>query len=53
MQVRGSVALVMGSNRGMVESLLAHGADRIYATTRHDSDFDAIVALDRHRVIAH
>ena len=36
----------------MVESLLAHGAGRIYATARHDSDFDAIVALDRHRVIA-
>ena len=40
MQVRGSIALVTGANRGigraLVESLLAHGAERVYATARHE-----------------
>lgn len=56
MQVRGSIALVTGANRGigraLVESLLAHGAERVYATARHEYDFDAIVQLDRNRVVA-
>jgi NAD(P)-dependent dehydrogenase (short-subunit alcohol dehydrogenase family) len=55
MQVRGSIALVTGANRGigraLVESLLAHGATRIYATARQDADFQAISALDRTRVV--
>jgi len=56
MQLRGSIALVTGANRGigraLVESLLAHGAERVYATARHEHDFDAIVQLDRKRVVA-
>ncbi len=56
MQVRGSIALVTGANRGigraLVESLLAHGAARVYATSRHEADLEAIAGLDRQRVVA-
>jgi len=56
MQVRGSIALVTGANRGigraLVESLLAHGAARVYATARHEADLEAIAGLDRQRIVA-
>ena len=55
MQVRGSIALVTGANRGigraLVESLLAHGAARVYATARHEADLEAIAGLDRKRLV--
>jgi len=55
MQVRGSIALVTGANRGigraLVESLLSHGAARVYATARHEADLGAIAGLDRQRVV--
>jgi NAD(P)-dependent dehydrogenase (short-subunit alcohol dehydrogenase family) len=55
MQVRGSIALVTGANRGigraLVESLLAHGATRVYATARHDADLEVIAGLDRKRAV--
>jgi NAD(P)-dependent dehydrogenase (short-subunit alcohol dehydrogenase family) len=55
MQVSGSIALVTGANRGigraLVESLLSHGAARVYATARHDDDLEAIGELDRKRVV--
>ena len=54
MQVRDSVALVTGANRGIgrafVEALLEHGARRVYATARDRSTLGAVVALDPGRV---
>jgi NAD(P)-dependent dehydrogenase (short-subunit alcohol dehydrogenase family) len=48
--------LVTGANRGigraLVESLLAHGAARVYATARHEADLEAIAGLDRQRIVA-
>lgn len=55
MQAKNSVALVTGANRGIgrafVEALLEQGARRVYASARTPSTLDAIVALDRNRVI--
>lgn len=56
MQIRGSIALVTGANRGigraLVESLLAHGAGKVYAAARHESGLEAVLGLDRERVVA-
>lgn len=53
--VRGCVALVTGSNRGVgrgfVEVLLARGAKRVYATGRDPKNLPEIVALDPKRVV--
>lgn len=55
MQIRDSVALVTGANRGIgrafVEALLERGARRVYATARDLASLDALAALDRHRVV--
>jgi NAD(P)-dependent dehydrogenase (short-subunit alcohol dehydrogenase family) len=54
MQIRGSIALVSGANRGigraLVEALLDQGARRVYATGRDLATLDGVVALDRARV---
>jgi NAD(P)-dependent dehydrogenase (short-subunit alcohol dehydrogenase family) len=54
MQIRGSIALVSGANRGigraLVDALLDQGARRVYATGRDLATLDGVVALDRARV---
>ena len=56
MQIKDSVALVTGANRGIgrafVEALLERGASRIYAATRDLSSLDAVVRLDPKRIHA-
>ena len=56
MQVKESVALVTGANRGIgrafVEALLERGASRIYATARHLASLDPVVRLDPERIRA-
>jgi len=56
MQIKDSVALVTGSNRGIgrafVEALLERGASRIYAAARDLSSLDAVVRLDPKRIRA-
>src|SRR4051812_3719310 len=56
MQIKKSVALVTGANRGIgrafVEALLAGGASRVYATARTASTLASVVALDPTRVHA-
>ena len=54
MQIRDSIALVSGANRGigraLVEALLDHGARRVYATARDLTTLEGVAALDRARV---
>ena len=49
--VKGAVALVTGSNRGVgrgfIEVLLARGAKRVYATGRNPKNLAEIAALDK------
>ena len=56
MQIRNSVALITGANRGIgrafVEALLELGARRVYAAARTVSTLDAVVRLDPQRVRA-
>ena len=56
MQIKDSVALVTGANRGIgrayVEALLERGASRIYAAARDVSSLDAVVRLDPKRIRA-
>jgi NAD(P)-dependent dehydrogenase (short-subunit alcohol dehydrogenase family) len=56
MQIKDSVALVTGANRGIgrafVEALLERGASRIYATARDLASLDAVVRLDPKRIRA-
>jgi NAD(P)-dependent dehydrogenase (short-subunit alcohol dehydrogenase family) len=56
MQIKDSVALVTGANRGigraLVDALLERGASRIYAAARDVASLDAIVRLDPTRVRA-
>lgn len=53
--VKGCVALVTGSNRGVglgfVKVLLERGAKRVYATARNPKHFPDLVALDPERVV--
>ena len=54
MQIRNSVALVTGANRGIgrafVEALLERGASRVYAAARDVASLDAVVRLDPTRI---
>ena len=54
MQIKESVALVSGANRGIgrafVEALLERGARRIYAAGRDRASLDAVVRLDPKRI---
>jgi len=56
MQIKDSVALVTGANRGIgrafVEALLERGATRIYAAARDVSSLDTVVRLDPRRIRA-
>ena len=56
MQIKDSVALVTGANRGIgrafVEALLERGASRIYAAGRDLVSLDAVVRLDPMRIRA-
>ena len=56
MEIRDSVALVTGANRGIgagfVAALLERGATRVYATARDPATLAAAVATGRGRVIA-
>jgi NAD(P)-dependent dehydrogenase (short-subunit alcohol dehydrogenase family) len=56
MEIKGSAALVTGSNRGigrsLVEALLDRGATRVYASARNASALESVVALDPRRVRA-
>jgi len=54
MQIKDSVALVTGANRGIgrafVEALLERGASRIYAAARDLATLDAVARLDPTRI---
>ena len=54
MQIKDSVALVTGANRGIgrafVEALLERGATRIYAAARDLASLDPVVRLDPKRI---
>src|SRR5689334_1005438 len=56
MQIKDSVALVTGANRGIgrafVDALLERGASRIYAAARDLASLDAVVRLDPKRIRA-
>jgi NAD(P)-dependent dehydrogenase (short-subunit alcohol dehydrogenase family) len=56
MQIKDSVALVTGANRGIgrafVDALLERGASRIYAAARDLASLDAVVRLDPKRIHA-
>lgn len=56
MQIKNSVALVSGANRGIgrafVDALLERGASRIYAAARDLASLDAVVRLDPTRIRA-
>ena len=56
MQIKNSVALVTGANRGIgrafVDALLERGASRIYAAARDVASLDAVVRLDPRRIRA-
>ena len=56
MEIRGSVALVTGANRGIgagfVSALLERGAARVYATARDPATLAAAVAAGGERVVA-
>jgi len=54
MQIKDSVALVTGGNRGIgrafVDALLERGASRVYATARNLASLEAVARLDSRRV---
>jgi len=56
MQIKDSVALVTGANRGIgaqfVAQLLARGAGRIYATARRPETLESLVAAAPDRIVA-
>ena len=56
MQIKNSVALVTGANRGIgrafVDALLERGASRIYAAARNPASLDAVVRVDPTRIRA-
>ena len=56
MQIKDSVALVTGANRGIgrafIDALLERGAVRVYAAARDVTSLDAVARLDTRRVRA-
>ena len=56
--IQDSVAFVTGTNkpngigRAIVDALLAHGASKVYATARHASQLDDLVAQSNCQVVA-
>jgi NAD(P)-dependent dehydrogenase (short-subunit alcohol dehydrogenase family) len=55
MQIRNTVALVTGANRGigaaLVRTLLDEGASKVYAAARHDTDLNALAAAGDSRIV--
>jgi len=57
-QIQDSVAFVTGTNKpngighAIVEALLANGASKVYATARHASQLDDLVAQNNGKVVA-
>jgi len=55
MDIKGTIALVTGANRGigraLSEALLRRDVAKVYATARRDSDLEAIARLDAERII--
>jgi len=55
LRIKDAVAVVTGANRGIglafVKELLDRGARKVYAAGRDAKALDAIVALDRARVV--
>ena len=56
MQIKDSVALVTGANRGIgrafIDALLERGAGRVYAAARDVTSLDAVARLGTRRVRA-
>ncbi len=55
MKIQTATALVTGANRGigyaLVEALLQHGIEKVYATARDVKSLEALIAIDSSRVI--
>jgi len=55
MQIKNTVALVTGANRGigaaLVQALLAHGASKVYAAARHEDDLTRLRASRDRRIV--
>jgi len=55
MEIKDTVALVTGANRGigaaLVQALLDHGASKVYAAARQQADLAGLRAKDKQRIV--